>query len=544
MNAIIFRSKARAVKMVKTGELTDYGALVRAGDWAEALTAALRDNDVVHIPAGAYRLSCVAIPSGKTVCGEGESTNLIPLGERLFDIAGEAEAISPLAADMKDFSNEMTLKQPIGLEKGDLIYLFGQRNCQILADCGEEWALGRTYAKGFASFFAEFARVNRVSADGLSVTTEQNTVFPYYYADGTREHMPRRPKVTRDDYPQMRPCTTVQRVRPAQGVVLRDFQVSGCVSGTVIRGQWLSDCRMERVILRTACNRAPEAGFIFVHISESIDCVVKDCAFTVLQPPARRDDYVWADYWAYNTARILSSEHSGFEGCVSNFSTHAYEIGKADHRGACHACFVKNCRAENAVWSGVFVSGGSYDTALIGNTFTRSGQGIVTCGRKNTIIGNVIDLNIDPDTNYYYVRPLDGGTAGIALIEGYSIDSVVSDNRVSRAVTGLLIRDGYEDDNQFETGEIALLHNTVCDCACALMVYRNVANQGEKRFRLRVHDNVFAGGAPGTPFAGRQAYLVDCEMRSVDARRNEVSGFAALCERLPVQRRCDSPRKK
>lgn len=44
-------------------------ALVRGGDWAMALAAALAENDEVYIPAGEYRMSAVTVPSGKTVYG-------------------------------------------------------------------------------------------------------------------------------------------------------------------------------------------------------------------------------------------------------------------------------------------------------------------------------------------------------------------------------------------------------------------------------------------------------------------------------------------
>ena len=38
-------------------------ALVRGGDWAPALTAALTENDEVYIPSGEYHMSTVTAPS-------------------------------------------------------------------------------------------------------------------------------------------------------------------------------------------------------------------------------------------------------------------------------------------------------------------------------------------------------------------------------------------------------------------------------------------------------------------------------------------------
>ena len=105
-------------------------ALVLNGDWAMALTAALAENDEVYIPAGEYHMSTVTVPSGKTVYGDGASSRLIPIGRRLFNIIGTVSSESGLASDAEDNGASFSLEKDIGLTNGDLVYVFGQRNCQ------------------------------------------------------------------------------------------------------------------------------------------------------------------------------------------------------------------------------------------------------------------------------------------------------------------------------------------------------------------------------------------------------------------------------
>ena len=446
--------------------------LAREGDWAPSLSAALAESDEVFIPAGRYRMSTVDIPAGKTVYGDGEGSVIVPLRRRLFNITGSVTATAPLAADAADHAKNFRLAADIGLESGDLVYLMSQRNCQILADCGREWTLGRTYSKGFTCFFAEFLHVCEVAPDGMGFAAKTECVFPGYCADGSREHAPKKPHTVRGDYPYMRQAATVSRIAPARGVILRDLNISECRGGTVVMLRWAEQCRIERVRFSSSADSEPERGLIFVYIAESADCTVSGAEFCVPKRPPRRYDYKWADYWSYNTARIVSSQRCGFENCRSDFSTHAYEIGKADKHGASSGCFVRNCRAAGAVWSGVFVGGGSYDTEIRGCRVTDSAQGIVSCGRKNLIADNRVEICADPQADYYYVKKRDGGTAAIALIEGYSIDSTVCGNTVSGADTAFLIRDGYEDDNKFEYGSILLTGNRARNCGRAVMVYR------------------------------------------------------------------------
>ena len=496
------------------------------GNWALALSAALSECDSVYLPAGIYRMSSVTVPSGKTVYGDGDDTVIYPLGTTVFEITGTVGEEIKLSEHMPDFSDTIKLTKSAGAQAGDLIYLMSQRNCTILEDCTYDWVLGRSYKSGTACFYAEFLTVAEVSDGGKTLRATTNTVFPFYRADGTQESVPRKPAGTVSDYPYMRDAATVQLVSPAHDVVIRDLKVIECKEPAIV-GSWMQNCRIERVTICSEEKSAPKAGFCLLRLSEALDCEVKDCSFLIPQKPAVSLHQKSENYGDYNIARITRSYRSGFDGCYSDFSTHAFLIGKAHKKGTSYGCYVKNCTAENAIWDGVYVAGGCYNTTIIGNTVKNSARGIAVAGRKNYIADNDITLSLSPQTDYYYVRRESGGTAGIALIEGCSVDSVVENNRVSEATTAFLVRDGYEETNIFEYGNITIRNNTVTDCVRAVMVYRHELNVGEKPFRLTLCDNDFSGGAPGTRFAGQTAVVLDPETTGAVITGNKFANFTS-----------------
>lgn len=155
----------------------------------------------------------------------------------------------------------------------------------------------------------------------------------------------------------------------------------------------------------------------------------------------------------------------------------------------------------------------------------------MVCGRKNLISGNSVELNADPDADYYYVKKNDGGSAGIALIEGYSVDSTVCRNSVSGADTAFLIRDGYEDDNRFESGNILICQNTSQGCGRAVMVYRNTSNIGKNGFTLTLRENSFYGSKGCAVLADKEAELLLGD-------DNLIEGYEEKIQRLPESRRC------
>ena len=73
----------------------------------------------------------------------------------------------------------------------------------------------------------------------------------------------------------------------------------------------------------------PKAGLCLLRLSEALDCEVKDCSFLIPKKTAVSLHQKSENYGDYNIARITRSYRSGFDGCYSDFSTHAFLIGKA-----------------------------------------------------------------------------------------------------------------------------------------------------------------------------------------------------------------------
>ena len=99
---------------------------------------------------------------------------------------------------------------------------------------------------------------------------------------------------------------------------------------------------------------------------------------------------------------------------------------------------------------------------------------------------------------------------------------------MSEATTAFLVRDGYEETNIFEYGNITIRNNTVTDCVRAVMVYRHELNVGEKPFTLTVVDNDLSGGAPGTRFAGQTAIVLDPETTGAVISGNRLTNFTSV----------------
>ncbi|MCQ2428669.1 MAG: hypothetical protein MJ137_09815, partial [Clostridia bacterium] len=142
-------------------------------------------------------MSALKLSSGQRLCGAGADTVIIQNdgAARLFDISGSRSKKADLARDKEDFSDSFVIKSDIGLKPGDTVFLLGQRNAMILEDDGREWCLGRSYAAGTACFYSEFLTVESTSGTdgGVIVKTTTPSLFPYYYADGTRESDPLKP---------------------------------------------------------------------------------------------------------------------------------------------------------------------------------------------------------------------------------------------------------------------------------------------------------------------------------------------------------------
>ena len=498
----------------------------RGDGWNKALERAFAVSDTVYFPQGKYRLDTVYLNDNQTIFGDGDETVIEQISDKLFWIDGKVTASSDLAADMKDFSNELETLAKLNVKRGDLIYLLSQRNTNILEDCGYEWCQGRSYYNGHTSFFSEFLTVKE--AEGNKIITEQSTIFPFYYKDDTRESDPKKPTSSVPDWPYRRRATTVYLIDPAENVTVRDISIENA-HGRVFVTHWSDNLLVSGVRVSTKKGAEPAKKIKFVDIFYSRGACIKNCDFIFSTLPSDIDSYTtFNEYGYYTPLYIYAGYECGFDSCSINFSTRGFNIGKCDKKGISYGCYVKNCTSENARWAGITVNSGAYDTVISGNKITGCAHGIMQGGRKCLISDNEIIGGIDRTTSYYYVRPNEGGSCGIMLFEGYAVDAVVKNNRISEVCTGVLIRDGYEDTNIFEQGPIEISDNVITEVSTGVMTHRNSHNTKTTKFELTVSGNKIVGGKRGSKYMGATAYYFSGSVSDVLVENNSTEGFLKL----------------
>lgn len=521
--------KARQVR------LTDYAAHKEGEDWAPAIRKAFADARSVHVPAGRYPSSQVQLPTGSTLQGEGDATVFIPLGTRLFNIAGEVGSEMRIVADIADFSDTLLLESGGGLTPGDDILIRGQRNSMLRegtagVNHSVDWVLGRT--RKSSCFFGEMDVV--ASVDGAKLVTANKRRFPDYFKDDSREAAPPAKGFV------VRQGTTVTKLAMAKNVVLRDLAIEGTAKCVMpVRLSHCKDCLVENITFTTSVESFEKDGeadlslvygiYVWKTTVRNFKARLSPELLTVLG--AKEKSY--KNFSNYNLFKIVSSTASGFENCEANGGTHAFNITRSASVAGGGGipsvdCFIRNCVASNCVWAGVKVQQGCLGTEVIGNTVTASGQGIVTCGRNTFIVNNWVQTRMPHSAEYYYTDIERGGTFGIAVIEGYSCGSAVKNNTVDGFRSGIAVVDGYEDKNCFQEGNLLIENNTVTGCLRGFILYKNphCESFGRNDLRIRIVNNTFTCASPGADDRGETSGICLPNLTAgVEIRANTVRNF-------------------
>lgn len=468
--------------------LTDYAEYVgEDNDWTYALQKAVTNYDVIYIPAGTYKLSSVEIgASGKTIYGDGDNTVLIPNGKNLFNVSGGLGREIKISEPIEDFSNQIKVTNGKYFAEGDLVFLYGQRNCQIIEDCGEEWILGQSLAEGYTIYFGEYLRVE--SVEGNTLTTETDTIFPSYLDNNASESFQKltasNPKY--DDYLTKRESTTVQKVNAVENVVLRDFKVKGNAENCILFA-YADNCRVENVSMEVPEDADWALGndrFFFIKFRYSVDCVIEGCSFNALcELPEDTLKMQSGEYLGnYNIFMLDNCQRCGFKSCKGNLGTQIFAVGRTITPSI--DCYVEGCEASGAIWAGINLANTNYRCSATGNRVSLSGHGIKVGCRESTVKGNTIDLSLPLTSNYIFVRPAEGGRGGIVINEGCSVDSVIEDNTVFNCYTGILVTDGYESTNIFYFGSVTVKNNTIMGCKQDTFLWKNTYNTAVSRFSV------------------------------------------------------------
>lgn len=493
-----------------TGEyaiLTDYASYKEGSDWAPALKRALADYNQIYVPPGNYFCSEITLPSNSSIVGASNETVFLPLSDHLFVIEGKIGAENRIAHDIKDFSNTILLDDSNNLAVGDDILIQGQRNSMLREgiagiNYNPDWVLGRT--RKSSCFFGEMDVIT--SVEGSKITTRNNRIFPDYFNHDRHE-----PQNTGAGFLR-RDATTVSKLSMAKNVTLRNISINGTAECFMpIKLYYSKDCLLENITFNISVESFKPDGKEDLSIVYGLftwNTVVRNCK-AILSPElliildAKEKAYV--NFSNYNLFKMISSNNSGFENCFSNGGSHAFNITRSASpkgRGGIPSvnCFIRNCTALNCIWSGVTVQQGCYNTELSGNIVLASGQGIITGGRKTTIINNMVDTNLPYSTNYYYTEISRGGTLGIGIIEGAACGSTIRNNSISNFYTGIGVIDGYEMKNCFEEGNISIENNTISECLRGFTLYKNshCETLGQNDLKIVIRGNTFTRTKPQT----------------------------------------------
>ena len=401
-------------------DITNYKDFVKDNDWSYALLEAMKYYSKIRFPKGTYKCSPVFIPSGYEIYGDGDNTKFIPLGDYLFRIEGK----------LKDNYNDT-----------DLVLVKSNVSCLRLEESGKDWCLGRSYQTGKNAYFGEIIESYNVL----------NGTFPFY-ENATK---------TGIDF--------------VEDVTIRDFSIiSNCKYGIRFKYAKNSLCKNVSYIINTHLEN--ENPFI---ATLSIDTTFKSCK-SIIKSKINIEG-IYDNYSSLNMFKLISCVRCSFEDCYCSGSTHGFSITYSNGETPSIFCSVINCKSEKAVWSGIAIQQACYGNMILNNIINKSPQGIKSGGRNTIISNNNINLQSSFDIDMYYCRVNEGGTSGLSLIEGYAIDNIISNNQIMGAYTGILIRDGYEDNNIFDYCGANITNNTIRNCVQGLYNWKNNTNTTERQ---------------------------------------------------------------
>ena len=506
--------------------LLDFASYKTGNDWSLAFSQAAKKGDIIYVPAGEYTLSSFAVPSGKTVRGDGERTVIRGTSREksIFSCIGSAGLELNIVGNIENHSNRAAVSNTSSFRVGDTVLVLSQRNVAILENCGIKWCLSRAYEGNRSSFFSEFKTVSAI--DGNTLIFGDTFVFPGYRNNLSEDRatLPPPSDAPGNWKPYVRPSTTVSRINTVKNVIIKDIKVIPGAGTPAVDIQYASGITLENVRGITDCKGVEPMNTRLVRILNSLDCVVTNCSF-------RYDgtldfDYRTAaispHYTAYTPIIMQTAQNIVIENCTLTEGTHGIYVGTLNKGGISTDIEIRNCIMSGFKWSGVYVSSGCYDTRILNNRITDCAQGIKHGSRKTLIRGNYIDLSVPVTLDFVYCRKAAGGPAGIMLIEGYCVDTVVADNTVMNGSSGIVIRDGGEKTNIYEYGNIEISGNLIEGCTYGVFFYKHEENTKACDLDITVKNNTFKE----TGYTNALYGLYVCErVQGITVRNNLFDGF-------------------
>lgn len=397
----------------RAANVKNYGAI---GDGTTNDTASIQSaiddvesagGGIVEIPAGVFRAKGLIIPSNVTVRGTGSSTIIQATspGGYLFQMLGTIDDPIPFSEDKTQGDSSIKTVEEHGLSVGDSVMLVSQRNC-LSDDAGKRWRLGKPTPSVTHAFFGEFKDVHSLISEKEFVISSA-LHFPDYFKDKTREL---------NSYAS--DSAVVRKVNFVKNARVENLQVSGEFSG-ILNVHYGKGCSIKDV----EWINAHEGSFAVFR--ESLACVAEGL---VLEYSHKKEP---SQHYKRNPLKAISSHLCGFRSCRMINATQALDF-TFDTGLICSAYnFMDNCIIIDALDNSATSHGGTYASLFQNNRMTGCRKGISTRSRNSVITGNFI---VGHSSKM--------GTYGVSIFDGWSRDTIVSNNTIIGFSNGIEITEG------------------------------------------------------------------------------------------------------
>jgi hypothetical protein len=421
---------------------------------------------------------------------------------------------------------------------GDQYVLVSQRNA-LSADAGE-WQLGLGTGSISANYFAEILEVSQVTSTTVFAFTN-GLIFPDYKTDSLSETQT-----------TTRSCTTVAS---STTVTLASGTTTGLIPGMRVTGTGISasitkvakvlsstqftmtaaaDSSGTAILTLTAYSRPSAtiakvnflanvnvAGLTFIagngtntiRLSWCKDSYVDDCVFLLgnkaglgvyldncYRSGGRKcqavyannspSDAVTAHNPAYNAFKVASSWFCGWNDCSVENASQPFDITYNSNEYPSLYSYVLSCRTNNAKGNAMTAHSGSYGCLVSGCSFLGASRGPALRSRNTTFTNNIV-TGAGPTT----VTGLGAisNSYGVALPDGWVVDSVVSNNQISGFYHGIFITDGSSQGTGFTERRTLIASNVIRRCTYGVYSsYDEVQSKTTSPSGLLIQNNLFS----------------------------------------------------
>lgn len=414
--------------------------------------ASANGGGIVEIPAGHYRAKGIRVPSNVTVRGAGNSTLLEATtpGGYLFLMVGELGEGYPFSEDKTIGDTAIKTTGSHHLKVGDSVMIVSQRDC-LSDDAGKRWRLGKGTPGVTHAYFGEFKDIRRVVSNN-EVILSSSLQFPDYFRNSTRENSP-----------YAGDSAVLKKIDFVESARVESLRAEGEFAG-ILNIRYGRNCTISHV----DWVGGHEGGFAV--IKESFACTGEHLTmkYKYTKDPS--------DHYKRNPLKVISSHLCGFSDCRVVNATQALDFTFDTGLICCAYNFMKNCIIIDALDNSATSHGGTYASVFQGNIMIGCRKGISTRSRNSQVTDNFIVGNRNQLATY-----------GISIFEGWSRDSIVSNNTVIGFGRGIEITES--NGGYFDYNGAIIDGNTIQECNHGIDIRRFAGNKYVGDSNIKIANN-------------------------------------------------------